>query len=271
MSCRDSYRNIAGILCDHALREALDDNERKATRIKHLEQSLTLVQLRHSHREKTFGSASLENGYLNSNVVPGCDMYTVDLEQTKMQLQDVIMMQLNLARVQYISWKDSNEIAMWMEPDVNYPEINDGYDDSDNDDGSSTDRMFNILLTNNTKTIVLTARAVDWDDAAFTKLKTKILTCCGGAANYEEGMNRQSNLLRSICSGFSSEFLDKTVEVTNISFRVRPIHDLLEICANDEEHLADIDEAVRRDYRDITFNSIVALLIGCPPPDTITI
>ncbi len=270
MTVQDTYKNLAVILRDNALLQAIADLKRKADRIKYLEKSLGHIQLHHSHQDKSFGSASLEDGYMNSNVVPGHIMNTVDLphtsDSTKMQMQDIFMMELVLANVLYTSRQDANAVAMWLEPDLNYPEIGGG----DSDDGAWS-KMFNVMFTNNTKSVVLSLKAVDWDEALLTKLKTRILTCCSGAANYEDGMKKQSNLFRSLCSGFSSEFLDKTVEVVSISFRVRPIRELLEMYVKDEEHWADIQEAVRQDYRDISFNSIVANITGCPPPDTITI
>ena len=236
---------VGGAFKDHL-------NQRLVDTFKSMMADRNAVEASHSHRDISFALGPFDRGSFDDSVVPGHILYTVKMSTLEeMKLRDIAMIEVHLSTCcEFMSRRDANQYVMWVyESEV----------DSKN--------KLCVMFGSNARHIVLTFELIDWCPHVFQLLRARIISCGSSSPTFDDAMAAHNGLFQTIVF-HGTEFRDQRIELTSVSFRVRPVRKMIACLDKGSSFSSDFQSALLKDYLSISFDSRIAKLIGCPMRET---
>lgn len=246
MSNLDFYARVGEAFKCHTINQLVDANRELTDRC----QSVTNIQLAHSHNDVIYADGSIEKGQLGdeyeTQTVPSFVLLNVQMNNCRdFRVPELRMFEVIVGGVELISVKESERFTVWIK--------------------DTEKRLVNLIIGGAEKQIILTFEMVDWPYHMWNRFRCGVLCVGKDAANYGLALKDHHSFFKAFIH-HNSPYREYKVRVVNVSFRLRSIRVLLQNLTRHGKIDWDYEYALLRDYRSYSFDRAIAKMIGCPLP-----
>jgi hypothetical protein len=255
----DNQNDLVRILVgDYITQNIIATNEENRRLIETFRQvQLVLFEARHLE-EILLSKGMFDDGSLSVHVITRYPMYSIPIEMHDIRFDMLLTVEIKLGWCTVASLKETRRVALYMSR-VNQ--------DSD-------DMVLNIIVGDDSRSVVLTIELVGFSQNEITSLKDRVISFTASQQTYDSVMTNSCALLKEICKRYG----EKNIYIRRISFRLKAVHTFIDSMSvvddddDDDDHadfLSTYMLGLMKDSNSIAYSLRVAETINAPSPGVV--